>query len=150
MNARNVVAIVIFAFIVIFGTIYVFIEDRPAQTQRVGSTDLVSGQAYKVADFKTCNLPGGTAAIEWHFGGAHRSLRNQLTPRLDGRGRRIFRVVKNDSTLPAGHMRLRSVTESDPTVEGFSFGNYSWSGLVVEYNGRVERQSVVGPCGPAR
>lgn len=122
----------------------------PAQAQTVGATDLVIGTAYQVADFQTCAAPDGSLRKEWHFGGADRSRRNQMTPERDGRGRRIFRVVKNDSSLPAGHMRLRKVTEADPVLEGFAYGTYAWEGIVVEYNGRVEGQRAVGPCGPAR
>ncbi|OGM99284.1 MAG: hypothetical protein A2915_02545 [Candidatus Yanofskybacteria bacterium RIFCSPLOWO2_01_FULL_41_34] len=115
-----------------------------------GPTDLVVYQAYQVADFRSCKLADGSLATEWHFGGADRSRRNQLTPALDGRGRPIFRVVTNNRNLPAGHMRLRMVAEADPTLEGFKYGDYSWNGIVVEYNGRVEDQRIVGPCGPDR
>lgn len=148
MNPRTIAAIVITAVLAIFGT-YMFVGG-PAQAQTVGATDLVVGQKYEVADFKTCSAPDGSLRKEWHFGGADRSRRNQMTPERDGRRWKIFRVVKNDSSLPAGHMRLRKVTEADPTLEGFSYGTYAWEGLLVEYNGRVERQSVIGPCGPAR
>ena len=148
MNARSIGAVVITAVLAIVGT-YLFVGG-PSQAQTAGPTDLVVGQAYQVADFSTCSVPDGSLRKEWHFGGRDRSRRNQFTPERDGRGRRIFRRVTHDSTLPVGHMRLRKVNETDPVLEGFSYGNYSWSGLVVEYNGRVERQSVVGPCGPAR
>ena len=148
MNPRVLISIVMALLVGIVGT-YMFIGG-PVKAQTVGPTDLVAGQAYEVADFKTCSAPDGSLRKEWHFGGKDRSRRNQQTPERDGRDRKIFQVVKNDSSLPAGHMRLRRMSEADPTVEGFSFGNYSWEGVVVEYNGRVERQSVVGPCGPAR
>ena len=122
----------------------------PTVSPTVSPTDLVIGQAYKVADFQSCKLADGSLATEWHFGGADRSRRNQLTPSFDGHGRNIFRVVTNYRALPAGYMRLRPVTEFDPILEGFSYGTYHWSGLVVEYNGRVEPQAVVGPCGTPR
>ena len=122
----------------------------PVVSQTVSPTDLVVGQTYKVADFRLCRMRDGSLATEWHFGGVDRSLRNQLTPQVDGRGREIFRVVTNNRNLPNGYMRLRPVTEFDPILEGFSYGTYRWSGLVVEYNGRVEPQAVVGPCGTPR
>lgn len=115
------------------------------------STDLIIGQTYKVADFGSCYLPDKVEAYEWHFGGADRSRRNQLTPKLDGRGRRI---LHKSSDIPAGTMRLRKVVEhaEDPMLEGFKYGTYisHWESLVIDYNGRIESQSVIRSCGPAR
>lgn len=150
MKARNIgaVVIVITTVLVVVGT-YLFVGG-PAQTQTAGPSDLVVGTAYEVGDFRACQAADGSRRTEWHFAGQHRSLRNQQTPLIDGRGRRIFRVVTNDTSLPAGYMRLRKVTEADPTLEGHIYGDYSWKGVVVEYNGRVERQRVVRPCGPTR
>ena len=149
MNSRTIATIVGTAVIAIVGT-HLFLGGRASAAPQ-GPTDLIVGPTYQVADFRACTVVGtGATATEWHFGGANRSLRNQLTPRLDGRGRRILRVVTNDSSLPAGHMRLRHVTESDPTLEGFTYGSYAWAGIMVEYNGRVEGQRNIGPCGQAR
>ena len=114
-------------------------------------TDLEVGKTYQVADFESCSLPNGSKAYEWHFGGDDRSRRNQLTPHLDGRGRRILR---QSTDIPAGSMRLSRVVEhrEDPMLEGFRYGTFreDWEGLVIDYNGRVESQRVVRPCGPAR
>ena len=133
--------------VLVFGGFGLFGSSKAA----VSPTDLVVGQIYEVADFRTCRLADGSSAYEWHFGGADRSRRNQLTPALDGRGRRILRRT---SDIPAGTMRLRRVTEraGDPTLEGFTYGTYryAWEGIVVELNGRMEPQKVVRPCGPAR
>lgn len=150
MNATRAVAAVIAVLIIGISLGYLFFGNTTVQGQTQGASDLVVGTIYEVADFRPCQLINGATATEWHFGGADRSLRNQLTPRFDGRGRRIFRVVKNDPSLPASHMRLRKVSEADPTLEGFSYGTYVWEGIVVQYNGRVERQQSIGPCGPAR
>ena len=135
--------------VVVIGlTIFTFLRGLSGP---VMATDLVVGKTYKVADFETCSLPNGSGAHEWHFGGGDRSRRNQLTPAFDGRGRRILR---KSSDIPAGTMRLRKVVEhaEDPMLEGFKYGTYinHWEGLVIEYNGRIESQSVVRPCGPAR
>jgi len=115
------------------------------------ATDLVIGQTYKVADFESCSLPDKSEAHEWHFGGVDRSRRNQLTPKLDGRGRRILR---KSSDIPADTMRLRKVVEhaEDPVLEGFKYGTYvsHWESIVIDYNGRIESQTIVRPCGPAR
>ena len=128
----------------------VILSRSVVSAQAPTATDLVIGQAYEVADFRTCEASDGSLRKDWHFGGASRSLRAQLTPERDGRGRPIFRVVTGDLSLPAGHMRLRKVAEADPSLEGFVYGSYSWSGLHVEYNGHVKPQRVVGSCGPAR
>lgn len=124
MNAARAVAAVVAVLIIGIGLGYLFFGNTTVQGQTQGASDLVVGTIYEVADFRACQLINGAPATEWHFGGANRSLRNQQTPVRDGRGRRIFRVVKNDKTLPAGHMRLRKVSEADPTLEGFSYGTY--------------------------
>lgn len=114
-------------------------------------TDLGIGAVLQVSDFETCLLPNGSRAYEWHFGGADRSRRNQLTPVFDGRGRRILR---KSSGIPAGTMMLRKVVEhhEDPTLEGFKYGTYvnHWEGLVIDYNGPIRPQATIHPCGPAR
>lgn len=124
-----------------------FSAGRGTSSAAVSPTDLVVGQTYRVADFRSCQMDDGALAYEWHFGGMDRSRRNQLTPYLDGRGRRILRPT---AAIPFGMMRLVRVNEADPTLEGFSYGTYRWEGLVVEYNGSVEPQAVVKVCGPAR
>ena len=141
---------------VVFGVAMMILFGGPGRVGAVfqDPTDLVVGLATQVADFRSCKLPDESLATEWHFGGADRSRRNQLTPQFDGRGRRIFRVVTNDPTLPAGHMRIRRVEEhaADPKLEGFDYGTfrYDWNGLRVEFNGPVQPQATIGPCGPAR
>lgn len=150
MNPR-VIGVVVAAALVVGLLVGYGIFGGPASAAPQGPTDLVVGTAYQVADFKVCLLANGMPATEWHFDGADRSRRNQLTPELDGRGRRIFRVVANDPSLPAGYMRLRHVEETDPVLEGFRYGTYSWGGILVEYNGPVEAQRRPLPtCGPAR
>ena len=90
--------------VLVFGGFGLFGSSKAA----VSPTDLVVGQIYEVADFRTCRLADGSSAYEWHFGGADRSRRNQLTPALDGRGRRILRrtsdipAVRLDRVPPAG------------------------------------------------
>ena len=151
MNVNRRVFEVVAALVVSFGLGYwVFSGGHTSAEASLGPTDLVVGQAYEVADFLTCSAPDGSRRKEWHFGGVDRSRRNQLTPDFDGRGRRIFKVVTTDRSLPASHMRLRLVSEADPTLEGFLYGSYAWEGLVVEYNGHVESQSHLKACGPAR
>lgn len=151
------IARLVFAFVAVvaifFGVMAVVDLVRSPVNILVSNTasDLVIDQTYKVADFGSCKLPDGSRAYEWHFGGADRSRRNQLTPKLDGRGRRILR---KSSDIPAGTMRLRKVVEhhEDPTLEGFKYGTYvsHWESLVIDYNGPVEPQTNVRPCGPAR
>ena len=128
-----------------------FLSDGVNVVVTNAATDLVIGQTYEVADFETCSLPDKSSALEWHFGGVDRSRRNQLTPKLDGCGRRILR---KSSDIPAGTMRLRKVVEhsEDPTLEGFKYGTYvsHWESLVIDYNGQIQPHGIVRPCGPAR
>jgi len=146
------VAVTVAAF-----ALYIFVDSllggnpKAFITPSPSSTDLAIGQTYEVADFQTCELPDGSKAYEFHFGGADRSRRNQLVPHLDGRDQRILR---QSADIPAGMMRLRKVVEhhKDPTLEGFHYGTFveNWEGLAVEYNGPIQPQKVVRPCGPAR
>jgi len=151
MNARMAGLGIVAALVIGLIIGYSVFGGTRVTAQTVGATDLVVGTVYEVADFKTCQASNGTARYEFHFGGADRSRRAQQIPVLDGRGRRIMRINKS---LPFGTLRLVKVVEhrQDPTLEGFVYGSFveHWEGLVVEINGQVQPQRVVGPCGPAR
>ncbi len=118
----------------------------------VGSTDLKVGVTYEVLRTRLERLPNGWVVRAWYFTGKDRSLRSQYTPKLDGRGRRIMRVVTNDGSLPIGHMRLVRVSEVDPSLEGFTFGDHNWTGIQIQINPRhgLVSQRTIPNGGPAR
>jgi hypothetical protein len=146
MRARVVVALVA-TLVVGLGLGYLFFGGRMVAAEPLGPTDLTVGQIYQVADFRTCVAPGGGFRYEVHFGGADRSRRNQQIPYFDGRGRRILRTT---GALPPGTIRLVKVREGDPYLEGFSYGNYAWEGIIVEIGGKIRQQRRIGVCGPTR
>ena len=84
-----------------------------------------------------------------------RWMKNQLSHDeyvVDGRVFRAFRIVTNDLTLPPRNVRFRKETVNvgnGPTLEGHSYLKTFINGrfatvqrelLVVEFNGRLERQ----------
>lgn len=135
-------SIVGFVAIIVAFSAYLFLSGRKTEAQpapvatTLGPTDLKVGVVYEVFRTRLEGLPSGRVVRAWYFTGKDRSLRSQYTPEFDGRGRRILRVVTNDSTLPKGHMRLVQVSEGDPSLEGFTFGNYTWTGIQVQVNPR--------------
>ena len=95
-----------------------------------------------------------------------RWMKNQLSHDeyvVDGRVFRAFRIVTNDLTLPPRNVRFRKETVNvgnGPTLEGHSYLKTFINGrfatvqrelLVVEFNGRLERQRRPLPaCGTPR
>lgn len=142
MSTRTIGAVVLTAVLAILGT-YMFLGGR-ASAQAPVAWQLIDGQSYEVGDFKTCTR-GGSLFVEWHFGGRDRSIVAHQTPG-PASDRRYFRVVTNNPTLPVGHMRV--LPFAGPYADGRRFS--SETGWYVEYNGRVERQGTIGPCGPSR
>gem|GEM_PF-5924081 len=143
----------------VFGSLWAFgISNRkttaqPASVvQTLGPTDLKVGVSYEVLRTRLERLPNGVVVRAWYFTGKDRSLRSQYTPELDGRGRRVVRIVTDDKSLPIGHMRLVRVSESDPSLEGFTFGNYHWTGIQVQLNPRhgLVPQRTIPNGGPDR
>ncbi|PIR41689.1 MAG: hypothetical protein COV30_02500 [Candidatus Yanofskybacteria bacterium CG10_big_fil_rev_8_21_14_0_10_37_15] len=124
------------------------------------ATDLYVGQKYEVNLIEKCSLPSGESAFDINFGGRDRSLRNQLIPEFDGRGRQIFREAGGKYVSVRGSISGRkpeimigTISEADPSLEGFSYGNYSWKGLEVVYYDDQKNKiptKISGPCGPAR
>lgn len=138
-------------YIFLFGlaaTLAVLLGYRYAVVTHAAPADpwqLVDGQVYEVADFRACARDGVTFT-EWHFGGKDRSVQNHQTPLVDRFGQRWLEVVIGDKALPPGHMRVVKVL--DPYADGRRFGNREV--YIAQYNGRVEPQVRLGPCGPSR
>ena len=158
MNLRIAGVVVTVTMVIGLGLGYLFFggkavaQPEPVVVQRVSATDLKVGGVYEVLRTRLERLPGGKVVRAWYFTGKDRSLRTQYTPVKDGRGRRIMRVVTNDPSLPKGHMRLVRVSEDDPSLEGFTFGNYNWTGIQVQVNPRngLVPQRTIPNGGPAR
>ena len=164
MNRTGVVGVVygVLVLAIISSFMWLFANDGRAKDQQpppapvpviqaLGPTDLKVGVVYEVLRTRLERLPSGVVRA-WYFTGKDRSLRSQYTPELDGRGRRIMRVVTNDPTLSKGHMRLVQVSEKDPSLEGFTFGNYNWTGIQIQVNPRngLVPQRTIPNGGPAR
>ncbi|OGN03033.1 MAG: hypothetical protein A2651_01755 [Candidatus Yanofskybacteria bacterium RIFCSPHIGHO2_01_FULL_42_12] len=128
---------------------------------------VVSDVSYGVASPARTELcvDNGATMRNWIF--SDRWMKNQLTHDTytvdDGRTYNAFRILTDDSTLPPHHVRFRKVVVNvgdGPTLEGHSYLRTLINGnpatilreiLVVEFNGRLERQRrPLPPCGTPR
>ncbi len=99
-------------------------------------SDLAEGRPYRYGDFRKCQIRDGSYFWDWHFTGADRSLRNQLTPS----GVQLL----NDTSLPRGYMRV--MVNPETIVEGHAYGG----DRVVQFNGPIRSLYLVEACGPER
>ncbi len=156
MNPRTFVVGIVAAAGVAAGLMYGFLGGRVSAAP-LGPTDLVDRQRYEVHDTFICDAGEPTMQVrEWHFDGPNRSLRAQSTVDwyMDFDGRKVRRIQYRSDLFPRDgkkYMMVARVTESDRAREGFDANGSDrrWADIVY-HNIRLERQSVVGPCGPAR
>ena len=155
MSPRAIGAIVLTAVLAIIGT-YMFVGGSHVSAAPLGPTDLVDRQTYQVHDTFVCDADPTMQVREWHFDGTSRLLRAQSTVDwyVDLDGRKVIRVFYRPAMFAKDgkkYMMIARTTEADRAREGFDANGSDrrWAD-VVYHNIRLERQGVVGPCGPAR